>query len=391
MKRIYLDHAATTPTHPDVLAGMLPYFSEKFGNPSSLHSFGQEARAAVERAREQVAALINARSEEIVFTSSGTEADNTAIQGVAAANFEKGNHIITSKIEHHAVLEPCHWLEKHGFTVTYLPVDKYGLVDPKDIAKAITDKTILVSIMHANNEIGTIEPIEEISQAIRLKAQGSRHKVLFHTDAVQTAGQIEVDVEKLGVDLLSMSAHKFYGPKGVGCLYISKGTRLEPLIRGGEQERRRRASTENVPGIVGFGRACELAKKELDSRQKHLIPLRDRLIKGIMGKIPDVILNGHPEKRLPKNVDVTVKYVEGEAMLLNLDMAGIAASTGSACSSGSLEASHVLLAAGISPELAHGSVRFTLGRMTTETEIDEVLEVFPKIVDKLRKMSPLAK
>ena len=390
MKRIYLDHAATTPTHPDVLKEMLPYFSEKFGNPSSIHSFGQEAKAAVEKAREQVAALIKAKPEEIVFTSGGTESDNFALNGVAAANISKGNHIITSKIEHHAVLESCHWLEKHGFTVTYLPVDKDGLLDPKEVAKAITDKTILVSIMHANNEIGTIEPIEEIAKVVRGTRDEGRN-IYFHTDAVQTIGQLEVDVNKLGVDLLSISAHKLYGPKGVGCVYIRKGTRLEPFLRGGGQERRRRASTENVPGIVGFGVAAELALRELDLRAKHLTPLRDKLIKGIMANIPEVILNGHPSQRLSKNVNVSIKYIEGESMLLNLDFEGIAASTGSACSSGSLEASHVLLAIGLSHELAHGSVRFTLGRSTTGKDIDRVLDVFPKIVEKLRKMSPLYK
>lgn len=385
MKRIYLDYAATTPTHPDVAAAMQPYFSEKFGNPSSIHSFGQETKPAVERARDQVAALINARPGEIVFTSSGTEADNTAIQGIAAANRSKGNHIITSKIEHHAVLEPCHWLEKNGFAVTYLPVDKYGLVDPRDVKQAITDKTILVSIMHANNEIGTIEPIEEISRITKDK------KIYFHTDAVQTVGQIEVDVDKLGVDLLSMSAHKFYGPKGVGALYVRKGTRLDPLLRGGSQENHRRASTENVPGIVGLGKAAELAKNELEERHNHLLPLRTKLIKGIEDKIPNVIFNGHPEKRLPKNVSVILKYVEGESVLMNLDMAGIAASTGSACSSGALEASPVLLAVGLAHDLAHGSIRLTLGRLTTDKDIDRVLDVLPRIVEKLRKMSPLVK
>ncbi|MEE8638675.1 MAG: cysteine desulfurase NifS [Candidatus Margulisiibacteriota bacterium] len=385
MKRIYLDHAATTPTHPEVVAEMQPYFEEKFGNPSSIHSFGQEAKAAVEKARKQVADLIGAKPEEIVFTSGGTEANNFALHGVAYANEKQGNHIITTPIEHHAMLEPCKFLESRGFKITYLPVDKYGLVDPEDVRKAITDKTILVSVMHANNEIGTIEPIGEISKIVKEKG------IYFHTDAVQTAGEIEVDVNRLGVDLLSMSAHKFYGPKGVGALYIRKGTRMVPFLRGGGQERHRRASTENVPGIVGFGKACELAKNELQGRIKHLAPLRDKLIKGLLAKVPDVVLNGHPEKRLPKNVDITVKYVEGESMLLNLDMVGIAVSTGSACSSVSLEPSHVMMAIGTSPELAHGSIRFTLGRSTTAEDIDRVLEVFPGIVEKLRKMSPLSK
>ncbi|NQT30340.1 MAG: cysteine desulfurase NifS [Candidatus Saganbacteria bacterium] len=391
MKKIYMDYAATTPTHPDVLAAMQPYFCEKFGNPSSVHSFGRETRAAVENARKQVADLIGAKLKEIVFTSSGTEANNFAIEGIAFANEKVGNHIITSKIEHHAILEPCEFLESKGFKITYLPVDKYGLVDPKEVERAITDKTILVSIMQANNEIGTIEPIEEISKVIKEAASKLGHKVYFHTDAVQTVGQIEVNVDKLGVDLLSMSAHKFYGPKGVGALYIRSGTRIVPFIRGGAQENHRRASTENVVGIVGMGVAAELASKELDSREKELIRLRDKLIKGLLAKIPQTSLNGHPTKRLPKNVNISVKYIEGESMLLNLDFEGIAASTGSACTSGSLEPSHVLMALGLSHEGAHGSIRFSLGRLNTEEDVEKVLEVFPKIVEKLRSMSPLYK
>ena len=385
MKRIYLDYAATTPTHPDVLAEMQPFFSEKYGNPSSIHSFGQEAKAATEKAREQVSGLIGSKPEEIVFTSGGSESNNAALHGIAYANQNKGNHIITSAIEHHAVLEPCKFLEKQGFKITYLPVDKYGLVDPEDVRKAITDKTILVSIMHANNEIGTIEPIAEISKVVKAKG------VYFHTDAVQTVGQMEVDVTKLGVDLLSLSAHKFYGPKGVGALYIRKGTRIVPFMRGGAQERNRRASTENVPGIVGLGKACALAKKEMKSRTEHLLVLRDKLIQGITAKISEVTLNGHPEKRVAKNVNFSIKYIEGESMLLNLDMEGIAASTGSACTSGSLEPSHVMMALGVPHEVAHGSIRFTLGRLTTEVDINRVLEVFPRIVEKLRAMSPLYK
>ncbi len=399
MKRIYLDYAATTPTHPDVIAAMRPYFEERFGNPSSLHSFGREAKSAIEKAREQVVGLIAPRHssgqggsvEEIVFTSGGTESNNFALHGVAYANEGKGNHIIISAIEHHAVLEPCKFLESRGFRVTYLPVDKYGLVDPEGVRRAITDKTVLISVMHANNEIGTIEPLEEIAKVIAGARDQGAKGLYFHTDAVQTVGQIKVDVDKLGVDLLSLSGHKFYGPKGVGALYVRKGTRMVPFLRGGEQERGRRASTENVPGIVGLGKACELAKEELPSRIKHLTALRDKLIKGITDRVPDVILNGHPDKRLPKNVDITVKYVEGESMLLNLDMEGIAASTGSACSSRSLEPSHVLLAIGLSPELAHGSLRFTLGRLTREEDIDCVLEVLPRAVKKLRDLSPLAK
>jgi len=393
VKRVYLDYAATTPTHPDVVEAMRPYFGEKFGNPSSLHSFGRESKSAIEKAREQVVGLIAPRHssgqggsvEEIIFTSGGTESNNFALHGIAYANEKKGNHIIISSIEHHAMLAPCKFLESRGFKVTYLPVDKYGLVDPEEVRRAITDTTILVSVMHANNEIGTVEPVKEIAKITKEK------NVYFHTDAVQTVGQIEVDVDKLGVDLLSLSGHKFYGPKGVGVLYVRKGTRMAPFLRGGEQERNRRASTENVPGIVGLGKACELAKKELPSRIEHLTSLRDKLIKGIMDKIPDVLLNGHPDQRLPKNVDITVRGIEGESMLLNLDLEGIAVSTGSACSSGTTEPSHVLMAIGLSHELAHGSLRFTLGRLTTEHDIDFVLDVFPKIVKKLRAMSPMYK
>lgn len=384
-KRIYLDHAATTPAHPEVVSAMAPYFSEIFGNPSSIHSFGQEARAAVESAREKIAALINAKKEEIVFTSGGTEADNFAIKGVAFANSKKGDHIITTPIEHHAVTEPCQFMKTLGYRVTYLPVDQYGTVSPEDVKKAITDKTVLVSVMHANNEIGTIQPIEEIGKIT--KEAG----VYFHSDAVQTAGAIPVDVEKMNVDLLSVSAHKLYGPKGVGCLYIKKGTKMVPFMHGGGQEKNRRGSTENVPGIIGFGKAAELAIKELGERQQHLIPLRDRLIKGLQEKIDNALLNGHPTKRLPNNVSMCFEFIEGESMLLNLDMEGIAASTGSACSSATLEPSHVLLSIGRPHAIAHGSIRFSLGRMTTDQDIDTVLDVFPKIVDKLRKMSPLYK
>ena len=383
MKRIYLDYAATTPALPEVVDAMLPYFNEKYGNPSSLHSFGREARAAVEDARSKVADLINSNPEEIVFTSGGTESNNFALEGVLGALKGKKDHVITSKIEHHAILEPCRFLEKMGFKVTYLDVNEHGMIDPEDVKKAVTEKTALVSIMHANNEIGTIEPIKEISKITR------ENEVYFHTDAVQTIGQIEVDVEDLGIDLLSGSAHKFYGPKGAGFLYIRRGTRMTPLLRGGEQEKNRRASTENVPGIVGMGKASEAAKQDIPNRKKHLSALQEKLIKGLSSKIPDIKLNGHPKKRLPKNIDIRIKYVEGEAMLLNLDLEGIAVSTGSACSSGTLEPSHVLLATGVSPEEAHGSIRFSLGRLNKEEDIDRVLEVFPGIVEKLRRMSPL--
>lgn len=385
MRRIYLDYAATTPTDPEVLKAMLPYFTDGFGNPSSIHSFGQEAKAAIEGAREKVAGLIGARSEEIVFTSGGTEADNFAIKGVAYANQHKGNHIITSQIEHHAVIEPCKFLERRGFEVTYLPVDGYGLVDPGEVEKTITDQTILISVMHANNEIGTIEPIEEIAAIARERG------IYFHTDAVQTVGHIPVDVDELKVDLLSISAHKLYGPKGVGALYIRKGTRVAPFMHGGEQERRRRASTENVPGIVGFGKACEIALDTMGGESERLRALRDRLIKEILEQIDHVRLNGHPTQRLPNNVNVSLEFVEGESILLQLDLAGIAASTGSACSSSVLEPSHVLLALGLPHESAHGSLRFTLGREITEEDIDYVVERLSKIVERLRAMSPLYK
>ncbi|MCL0093641.1 cysteine desulfurase NifS [Dehalococcoidia bacterium] len=382
---VYLDCAATTPMRNEVLEAMSPYFNIRFGNPSSIHSFGQEARGAIEEAREKVAALVGGRGEEIVFTSGGTEADNFAIKGTAYANEHNGNHIITSSIEHHAVLESCRFLERRGTRVTYLPVDKYGLVDPEDVGAAITEKTVLISIMHASNEVGTIQPIAEIGKIARERG------IPFHTDAVQTAGHIPVNVDELGVDLLSMSAHKLYGPKGMGALYIRKGTRLVSFMHGGEQERRRRASTENVPGIVGFGRAAELAQSELGKESRRLISLRTQLIEGLLERIDRLTLNGHPTKRLPNNVNVSIEFVEGESILLNLDLEGIAASTGSACSSSSLEPSHVLLALGLPPELAHGSLRFTMGLYTTEEDIGRVLEVLPPVVARLRAMSPLLK
>ena len=385
MKRIYLDYAATTPTHPEVAKAMAPYFTDAFGNPSTLYSYGQEAKGAIEEARVKVAGLIGAQDEEIVFTSGGTEADNFALKGVAYANEKRGNHIITTPIEHHAVIETCKFLERRGFRVTYLPVDGYGLVDPDDARRAITDKTILISVMHANNEIGIIEPIAEIGRIA--KEAG----IYFHTDAVQTAGHIPVDVNKLGVDLLSMSSHKIYGPKGTGALYIRKGTKLLALMHGGEQERRRRAGTENIPAIVGLGKAVELARQEMSGEVVRLTYLRDQLIKGLLKRIDHIHLNGHSQTRLPNNVNVSVDFVEGESMVLNLDLEGICASTGSACSSSSLEPSHALLATGLSPEQAHGSLRLTLGKWTTEEEISRVLEVLPQIVAKLRAMSPLLK
>lgn len=385
MKRIYLDYAATTPMHPDVFEVMQKYFSEKFGNPSSLHAIGRDAKDAVEKARVKMANALGAKPEEIIFTSGGSESDNFAIKGVAYAMRNKGNHIITSKIEHHAVLETCHFLQKQGYEVSFLSVDKYGMVDPDDVRKAITDKTVLVSIIHANNEIGTVEPIEEIGKICRDKG------VYLHTDAVQSFGSLNTNVDDLSIDLLSISAHKFYGPKGVGVLYIRKGTRILSLIHGGAQEWNKRASTHNVPGIVGLGKAAQLAMEEKDERVKRYLYLRDKLIKLILDKIEDTKLNGHPEKRLPNNCHVIIKYVEGESMLLKLDAVGIEVATGSACSSGSLEPSHVLLSIGISREDAHGSLRLTIGRFTTEEDIDYVGAHLPKIVDELRKMSPIGK
>lgn len=385
MKRIYFDYAATTPTRPEVVEAMSPYFTKAFGNPSSLHYFGQEAKSAIEEARLKIARLIGSREEEIVFTGGGTEADNFAIKGIAYANKGKGNHIITTTIEHHAVIETCKYLEGQDFKVTYLPVDKYGRVNPEEVRKAVTDKTILISVMHANNEVGTIEPIAEIGRIAK------EREVYFHTDAVQTAGHIPVNVDELGVDLLAMSSHKLHGPKGVGALYIRKGTRITPLLHGGEQERRRRASTENVPGIVGFGKAAEMAKAEMSGEEKRLTLLRDRLISGLFKRIDDIHLNGHPSQRLPNNVNICVGFIEGESMLLHLDMEGIAVSTGSACSSTSLEPSHVLLMLGLPPEQAHGSLRFSLGLENTEGDIERVLEVLPNIISKLRSVSPLFK
>lgn len=383
MKRIYLDYAATTPTRSEVVRAMMPYFTDVFGNPSGIYSYGQEAKGVIEEARVKVADLIGAQDKEIVFMSGGTEADNFALTGIAYANENKGNHIITTSIEHHAVMETCKFLEKRGLEVTYLPVDKYGLVQSGDVKRAITDKTILISVIHANNEMGAIEPIAEIGQVA--KEAG----VYFHTDAVQTVGHIPLDVNELKVDLLAMSGHKLYGPKGVGALYVRRGTRLIPFLHGGGQERGRRAGTENVAGIVGFGRAVELAQKEMGGEAERLTYLRDKLVKGLLKRIDHTRLNGHPTKRLPNNVNISVDFIEGESMLLNLDLEGICASTGSACSSASLESSHVLLAMGTPPEQAHGSLRLTLGKWTTEDEIERVLDVLPGIVTKLRAMSPL--
>ncbi len=384
MKRIYLDHAATTPVREEVLEELLPYYKNKFGNASSIYAEGREVKKAIETAREKVAKAIGAEDvKEIYFTGGGTEADNWAIIGTAFANKDKGNHIITSSIEHHAVLHACEYLEEFGFKVTYLPVDKYGMVNIEDLKSALTEKTVLVSIMHANNEIGTIQPIEEIGRLLKKKG------IYFHTDAVQTIGKIPVDVKELNVDMLSLSGHKIYAPKGIGVLYVKKGTKIHPFIHGGAQERKKRAGTENVAGIVALGKAIELAVEELEDFNNRVKNLRNKLIKGIEDKIPYIRLNGHPQKRLPHNVNVCFEFIEGESLLLNLDMKGISASSGSACTSGSLDPSHVLLAIGLPHEIAHGSLRLTLGKNTTEEEIDYVLEVLPQIVSKLREMSPL--
>ena len=382
MNRVYMDNAATTPVSPAVLEKMLPYFSECYGNANSIHSTGRDARKALIAARAKVAAALNCNPEEVYFTSGGSESDNWALKGVAFANRKKGNHIITSAIEHHAILHTCEWLEKQGFEITYVPVDADGLVNPADVEAAITDKTILVSIMAANNEIGTIQPIEEIARIAHA------HHVLFHTDAVQAIGAIPVDVRAIGCDLLSLSGHKFHGPKGVGALYIRQGTRIDNLIHGGAQERGRRASTENVAGIVGLAEAIELAAANIPEKAARISALRDQLIDGLTA-LPYVRLNGHRTKRLPGNVNVSIRFIEGEALLLRLDLAGVAASSGSACTSGSLDPSHVLLAIGLPHEIAHGSLRLSLSDTTTQEDVDYVLSVVPGIVEYLRDMSPL--
>lgn len=385
MKRVYLDHNATTPTHPEVVKAMLPYFEEVFGNASSIHQFGQQARKAIDEAREKVAEFIGAKPEEIVFTSGGTESNNLAIKGILYANESKGKHIITSSIEHHSVLNPCKYLEKKGFKVTYLPVDKYGVIEPEGVKEAISNETILISIMHANNEVGTIESITEIGTIAKEK------EIHFYTDAVQSVGKIPVNVNELNVDLLSLSGHKIYGPKGIGALYIRKGTRIQPLIHGGHHEKNRRAGTENVPAIVGLGKAIEIVNETMETGLIHLTNLRNKLCRGIGEKIDHVQLNGHPGKRLPNTLNMSFEFVEGESIILNLDMKGVAVSSGSACTSGSLEPSHVLKAMGVEPAIAQGSIRFSLGKDNTEGDIDYVLEILPEIISRLRAMSPLYK
>ncbi|MDD1677171.1 MAG: cysteine desulfurase NifS [Methanomicrobiales archaeon] len=380
---VYMDHAATTQPHPDVIAAMLPYLRDHYGNPSSIYGIARDAREAVEVARQKTAATLGAGPEEIYFTAGGTESDNWAIKGTAFAQRKKGNHIITSAIEHHAVLHTCGWLEKQGFTVTYLPVDGTGLVNPSDVERAITEKTILITIMHANNEIGTIEPIAEIGKIAQ------EHSVTFHTDAVQVVGAIPVNVKELGVDLLSLSAHKFYGPKGAGALYIRGGRRPDSLLHGGGQERKKRAGTENVAGIVGLGKAIELAGTDIPGRTAVIRAYRDQLTAWILAEIPHTRLNGHAVQRLPGNINISFAFIEGESMLLLLDSFGIAASTGSACTSGSLEPSHVLMAIGLPHEIAHGSLRLTLGEENTPEDIAHVQSVLPGVVSRLREMSPL--
>lgn len=382
-KFVYMDHAATTYTKPEVLEEMLPYFTEKFGNASSVYTFGRQSKSAVEEARERVAKALGALTDEVYFTAGGSEADNWAIKGVAYANRAKGNHIITTKIEHHAVLHTCEYLEKQGFEVTYLPVDEDGMISIDDLKGTIKDTTILITVMFANNEIGTVQPIAEIGKIAREKG------IIFHTDAVQAVGNIKIDVKEMNIDLLSLAGHKFYGPKGIGALYIRKGIRIENLVHGGGQERRRRAGTENLPGIIGLGKAIELATSDIDGHNARIIAMRDRLLKGILDKIPYTKLNGHPEKRLPGNINVSFEFIEGEGLLLLLDQFGVCGSTGSACSSGSLDPSHVLLAIGLPHEKAHGSLRLSLGDLNKEEDVDYVLEVLPKIVQRLRDMSPL--
>jgi len=381
--QIYLDYNATTPVRPEVLEAMLPFYRDQFGNPSSVHWAGRAVTGALEKAREQVASLINAAPAEIVFVSCGSEADNMSIKGTAEVLREKGNHIITTSVEHPAVLETCKYLEKQGFNVTYLPVDTDGLLDLAELEAAITDQTILISVMWANNETGNIYPIEEIG------AIAKKHKVRFHTDAVQAIGKLPVDVQAAKVDLLALSGHKIGAPKGVGALYIRRGTRLANLLHGGHQERGRRAGTQNVAGIVGLGLACDLAAQELDSKPAYIKSLRDKLEKGLFDAIPDIKLNGHPTVRLPNTLNVSFAFIEGESLLLNLDMKGIAASSGSACTSGSLEPSHVMGAMCVEITLAHSSTRFSLGPEVTEEQIDYVVAELPPIVQRLREMSPL--
>lgn len=380
---IYFDNAATTKPRKEVIDKMLPFITESYGNPSSIYKIARENKNAVDEARENIAKVINANSNEVYFTAGGSESDNWALKGVADSYSNKGKHIITTAIEHHAILHTCQFLESKGFEVTYLPVDEYGIISLEDLKNAIREDTILISVMFANNEIGSVQPIAEIGKIAREKG------IVFHTDAVQALGHVAIDVDAMNIDLLSASGHKLYGPKGIGMLYIKKGIKIKPLIHGGAQERNRRAGTENVPGIVGFGEAARLAGEELEAEGKRLTALRDKLIKGILSTIPHSRLNGHPDNRLPGNVNISFEFIEGESMLLLLDMKGVCASSGSACTSGSLDPSHVLLAIGLPHEKAHGSLRLSLGHFNTEDEVDYLLKELPPIVSRLREMSPL--
>jgi cysteine desulfurase len=383
MKKIYMDHNATTPLHPEALDAMLPFLKDNFGNPSSIHWAGRGVRKYIDEAREKVANLLNADPSGIVFTGGGSESDNLAIKGAVYALKKEGNHIITTKVEHPAVLNTCEYLEKTGYKVTYLPVDHEGMIDLDELTGSITTKTVLISIMYANNETGTLLPIKEVGEIAADKG------ILFHTDAVQAAGKIPMNLKDLKIDLLSLSGHKLYGPKGIGCLYIKKGTSIVPLIHGGHQEGGRRAGTENIPSIVGLGKACEIASKDMESQAKRITKLRDRLYEGIIDKLDHIKLNGHPVKRIPNTLNVSFEFIEGESLLLNLDLEGVAVSSGSACTSGSLKPSHVLTAMGLTPEIAQGSIRFSLGRNNTEEDVEYVLDVLPEIVNRLRSMSPL--
>ena len=385
MRRVYMDHNATTPVHPEVLEAMMPFFKDQFGNSSSIHWAGRQVKKYLDEAREKVAGLLNASPEEVIFTGCGTESDNMAIKGVALGSKEKGNHIITTQVEHHAVLHTCQFLEKTGCEVTYLPVDSEGMIDLEELRRAIKNQTILITIMFANNETGTVFPVKEIGEIAREKG------VVFHTDAVQAAGKLPIDLKQVDVDILSLSGHKLYSPKGIGAQYIRTGTKLAPLIHGGSQERSRRAGTENIPYIVGLGKASEIAQRDFAKRRAHLLTLRDRLQQEIIRRIPEVKLNGHPTKRLPNTLNMSFLFIEGESLLLNLDLEGIAVSSGSACTSGSLEPSHVLLAMGIPHEIAQSAIRFSLGWANTEEDVNYVLDVLPAIVQRLRDMSPLYK
>lgn len=383
MRSVYMDHSATTPVKPEVVQAMLPYFTEIYGNASSVHAFGREARKGVMSARQTIADFIGAHADELYFTAGGTESDNWAIRGVAYANKAKGNHIITTTIEHHAVLHVCEMLEKEGFEVTYLKTDADGLISLKDLEAAIRPSTTLISIMAVNNEIGTIQPIEEIGHIAK------KHGVLFHTDAVQALGKIELDVNKQNIDLMSFSAHKLYGPKGIGALYVRKSVRIKNLMDGGAQEKKRRPGTENVPGIIGFAKAVEMAAEGFEETNARLIHLRDKMIAGIEATIPYIRLNGHRTQRHPGNVNFCFEFIEGESLLLSLDLVGVAASSGSACTSGSLDPSHVLMAIGLTHEIAHGSLRLSLGEFTTDEDVDYVIEQLKPIVERLRSYSPL--